>query len=45
MIVVAISEIMIQRGKAVLLASPLHGFQLIIFEFVCVDISPIISRL
>jgi hypothetical protein len=40
-VVVAVGKIVIERGEAVLLASPLHADQLIGIEFVAVDVAPV----
>lgn len=41
-IVVAVSEVVIERGRAMLLAGLLHAGQLARLKFVLIDISPIV---
>lgn len=43
-VIVAISEIMVERGEAVLLASLLHSVQLVAVKCELVDIAPIVGR-
>ena len=42
-VVVAISEVVIERGEAMLLAGFFHVGQLLYFKFVSIDVSPVES--